>query len=319
MRYFRSVRSIRASTRLQRAAGAAALLALAGGVPRSGWRSALIPASRAATAPVESPVPALDPTPLVFLDLNLPAYQLDVFLRNERIRSYRVAIGMPGFRTPRGTFESSQLQWNPWWVPPKKEWAKKERVTPPGPTNPMGKVTLSFLPLYLIHGTPDEESLGKASSHGCVRLGNADAVDLATLIQRTFIGPDASDSVLMIVLPTLRTTTVKLHTPIPVVIRYDLSDVVADTLFVYPDPYRMGTSPPASAVAALARAGLDTTTVDFASVRRLTRFPARVPVAVRVRRPAWPGRGDGRSVAQRAEASQRLQPRFRNTAYHRTT
>ena len=226
--------------------------------------------------------------PLVHLDLNLAAYQLDVFLRNERVRSYRIAIGMPGFRTPRGMFEISQLQWNPWWVPPKKAWAKNERVTPPGPNNPMGKVKLPFLPLYFIHGTPDEASLGKASSHGCVRLANGDAIDLATLIQRAFIGSVASDSVLKIVLPGLRTATVKLREPIPVEIRYDLADVVADTLFVYPDPYRLGTSPPASALAALARAGLDTTALDFASVRRLTRYPARIPVAVRVRRAPWP-------------------------------
>lgn len=229
-----------------------------------------------------------DLTPLIHLDLNLPAYRLDVFLRHERVRSYRVAIGMPDFRTPRGNFEVTQLQWNPWWVPPKKEWAKNERVTPPGPANPMGKVKLPFWPAYFIHGTPDVASLGKASSHGCVRLANLDAVDFATLIQEAFIGRVASDSILAIAGPSLRTTTVKLHEPIPVEIRYDLAEVIADTLFVYPDPYRLGATPSASALAALARAGLDSTAVDMASLRPLDRYPARSPITLRVRRLTWP-------------------------------
>ena len=226
--------------------------------------------------------------PVLHADLNLPAYQLDVFLRNERVRSYRVAIGMPGFRTPRGTFLISQIQWNPWWVPPNKEWAKGERVTPPGPKNPMGKVKLPFFPSYFIHGTPDEASVGKPSSHGCVRLTNRDAIDLATLIQQTMLGTVASDSLSKIALPGLRTTTVKLGEPIPVELRYDLAEVVADTLFLYPDPYRLGTSVPTSARAALMRAGLDTTAVDFVSVRRLSRYPARSRAALWVRRPPWP-------------------------------
>lgn len=278
----------RTPTWLRRAAVAALLMALAGwSDPRSGWcfarsfgpAGALAQTGRGARAADEDPT-----TPLIHLDLNLPAYRLDVFLRHERVRRYRVAIGMPDYRTPRGTFEISQIQWNPWWVPPKKAWAKNERVTPPGPMNPMGKVKLPFLPQYFIHGTPDEASLGKPSSHGCVRLSNRDAIDLSTLIQQAYLGTVTSDSVLKIALPSLRTTTAKLHEPIPVESRYDLAEVVADTLFVYPDPYRLGASPSLSAVAALVRAGLDTTALDLSSVRRLTRYPARVPVAVPVHR-----------------------------------
>ena len=271
---------------LRREASGAVLLALTGlSAPNTEWRSACTPRPPAAAAQTGRGTRTSDPMmPLVHVDVNLPAYQLQVFLRNEGVRSYRIAIGMPDFRTPRGSFEISQIQWNPWWVPPKKEWAKNERVTPPGPKNPMGKVKLPFLPLLFIHGTPDEGSLGKPSSHGCVRLANRDAIDLATLIQQTFLGTVASDSVSMIALPSLRTTTVKLAEPVPVEIRYDLAEVVADTLFVYPDPYRLGASPPASALAALVRSGLDTTAVDFASVRRMTRYPARLPLALRVHR-----------------------------------
>ena len=246
--------------------------------------------SSAAVAPLNRRPQASDTLmPLLHLDLNLPAYRLDVFLRNERVRVYRVAIGMPRYRTPRGAFEISQIQWNPWWVPPKKEWAKNERITPPGPKNPMGKVKLPFLPLYFIHGTPDEGSLGKPSSHGCVRLANRDAIDFATLIQGSMFGTVASDSLLAIALPSLRTIAVKLPARIPVDVRYDLVELVADTLFVYADPYRLGTSPWADARAALSEAGLDSTAIDYAGLRRMARYPERTPVALPVHRSASPG------------------------------
>lgn len=225
--------------------------------------------------------------PLVHLELNLPAYRLDVFVRDERVRTYRVAIGMRDYRTPRGSFEISRLEWNPWWVPPKSDWAKNERVTPPGPNNPMGKVRFAFRQLYFIHGTPDEASLGKAASHGCIRLSNADAVDLATLIQRTVLGTVVSDSLLRLAIPSRRTLAVSLPQRLPLEIRYDLAEAVADSLFIYPDPYRLGTSPASSAAAALEASGLDTTAVDFARVRRMSRYPI-TPTPFRIQRRPWP-------------------------------
>jgi lipoprotein-anchoring transpeptidase ErfK/SrfK len=51
---------------------------------------------------------------------------------------------------------------------------------PPGPNTPVGVVWIALSkPHYGIHGTPDPESIGYASSHGCVRLTNRDAEELA--------------------------------------------------------------------------------------------------------------------------------------------
>lgn len=121
---------------------------------------------------------------ILSLDLNIPAYRLDVMLAGRSVRSYRIAVGMSALPTHRGRFSIARIQWNPWWVPPKSDWARNERTTPPGPTNPMGKVKLQFHELLFIHGTPDEASLGKPSSHGCVRLANVDAIELALAIER---------------------------------------------------------------------------------------------------------------------------------------
>ena len=38
-------------------------------------------------------------------------------------------------------------------------------------------------PTYGIHGTPDPALVGKTQSHGCVRLTNWDAKDLASLVK----------------------------------------------------------------------------------------------------------------------------------------
>jgi lipoprotein-anchoring transpeptidase ErfK/SrfK len=54
----------------------------------------------------------------------------------------------------------------------------------PGPNNPVGTVWIDLdEPGYGLHGTPEPERIGKASSHGCVRLANWDARELALLVE----------------------------------------------------------------------------------------------------------------------------------------
>lgn len=222
-------------------------------------------------------------TGLPSLDLNIPAYRLDVVLQGRTVRSYRIAVGMPAFPTHRGRFSIARIQWNPWWVPPKSDWAKNERPAPPGPTNPMGKVKLQFHELLFIHGTPDEASLGKPSSHGCVRLANVDAIEIALAIERSMLNAAAVDSVAAVTLSSWRTMDVKLPAPIDVLVRYELVEVRGDTLRVYGDPYGLGGSPAADALAVLAREGLDSTAVEFGRIRRLRGYPAKTALSLPIR------------------------------------
>lgn len=54
----------------------------------------------------------------------------------------------------------------------------------PGPNSPVGVVWVALSkPHFGIHGTSDPESIGYASSHGCVRLTNWDANDVARRLQ----------------------------------------------------------------------------------------------------------------------------------------
>lgn len=54
---------------------------------------------------------------------------------------------------------------------------------PPGPNGPVGVVWIDLSKEhYGIHGTPNPETIGRAESHGCVRLTNWDAARLAQMV-----------------------------------------------------------------------------------------------------------------------------------------
>ena len=59
--------------------------------------------------------------------------------------------------------------------------AKDTKTTiPPGPNNPVGIVWIDLSKEhYGIHGTPEPSSIGRTQSHGCIRLTNWDAWELA--------------------------------------------------------------------------------------------------------------------------------------------
>jgi lipoprotein-anchoring transpeptidase ErfK/SrfK len=55
----------------------------------------------------------------------------------------------------------------------------------PGPNNPVGLVWIDLTaPSFGIHGTPEPEKIGKTESHGCIRLTNWDALDLAGMVHK---------------------------------------------------------------------------------------------------------------------------------------
>src|SRR4051812_48966558 len=61
----------------------------------------------------------------------------------------------------------------------------KKFTIKPGPNNPVGLVWIALTGEgYGIHGTPDPDHVGKTASHGCIRLTNWDALDLASKVDR---------------------------------------------------------------------------------------------------------------------------------------
>jgi hypothetical protein len=230
------------------------------------------------------------------LRLNVPAYRLDVLENGAVTRGITVAVGTPDHPTPIGEFQVTRAIWNPWWFPPPFDWARGERVTPPGPANPTGRVKLFFGTYLFLHGTPDEASLGGAASHGCVRMANADAIALARIVHA-----HASPSLAPALLDSLeanprRTRTIALEVPVPLAIRYDLVEVRGGWIEVHADVYARGpTIGPAEALAALERAGVDPERVDRQELRSALddRPPFTIPLAGVLRPSAGLPAGDG--------------------------
>jgi len=109
---------------------------------------------------------------------------LFVLSEGEVVRRFPVSVGQEGYSTPPGTYRIGHMIWNPRWVPPNSSWAREHHAEPPGsPGNPMGRVKMFFRePDLYIHGTALPSSLGRARSHGCVRMRNTDAVELARMV-----------------------------------------------------------------------------------------------------------------------------------------
>jgi lipoprotein-anchoring transpeptidase ErfK/SrfK len=91
--------------------------------------------------------------------------------------------------SPTGDFHVTGVAHNPAFhyqptlfaeVPDNKPTAR----LPSGPNSPVGVVWMGLSkPHYGLHGTSDPETIGYASSHGCVRLTNWDALRLSKLVR----------------------------------------------------------------------------------------------------------------------------------------
>ncbi len=226
--------------------------------------------------------------------INVPAYRLDVVADTQVIRSFDIAVGMRRYPTPIGDFAITEVQWNPWWYPPDSPWAEKDTTTPPGPGNPMGKVKLPLGSLLFMHGTPLVESIGRAASHACIRMRNADAIALARLVQAAGGAPlpDATlDSLLERWQPSRR---VALQYSIPVRIVYELVERRGDELVFHPDVYRRGRADViARALVLISAAGYDTAQVNRDRLESVADGGAKARTSVKIVQllPARGGRG----------------------------
>ena len=119
-----------------------------------------------------------------------PARNVRAYDKEGRLLAfYPATIGSEEKPAPSGDFRVRRIEWNPDFVyDPKFAWkgvnVKQTLTIRPGPNNPVGLVWIDLTaPSYGIHGTPDPASIGKTESHGCVRLTNWDAVDLAAMVR----------------------------------------------------------------------------------------------------------------------------------------
>ena len=207
----------------------------------------------------------------VALRLNVPAYRLDVIEGGLVTASYPVAVGERRYPTPLGAYHVTHITWNPWWFPPATDWARDEPVTPPGETNPMGHVKLQFGALYFLHGTPFENTIGKAASHGCVRMRDADVGDLARIVNRLAGGGLSEDTLDAIEANVQRTVRVALREPVPIEVVYVTVEVYDGRFYLHRDIYGRGRATEEAALAVLAAAGYEPEGVNRDALARLVR------------------------------------------------
>jgi hypothetical protein len=177
------------------------------------------------------------PNPELKIVINIPTYQLFVYEKGQVVKEYAVAVGQPKYPSPTGAYNVGRIEWNPWWYPPDSPWAEDAEVTPPGPGNPLGPVKMVMEPDLRVHGTNKDHSVGRPASHGCFRMHNNDAKELAWYLQSRSSMKNDESLQEKYRKNSKSTFVVKLDYPVPVEITYEPVFVTAETIEIHPDLY----------------------------------------------------------------------------------
>ncbi len=107
--------------------------------------------------------------------------------QNRLIVAYPATIGSSDNPSPSGDHAVNTVAPNPVYYYNPDNFVQGNNTQklelPPGPNNPVGTMWIDLTePSYGIHGTPEPSKIDKTGSHGCVRLTNWDAEELATLV-----------------------------------------------------------------------------------------------------------------------------------------
>jgi lipoprotein-anchoring transpeptidase ErfK/SrfK len=103
---------------------------------------------------------------------------------------YPASIGSEEKPAPSGMLKVVRVAHNPTYVYDpefrfKDVKAKSKLRIAAGPNNPVGAVWIALdQKSYGIHGTAEPDKVGKAASHGCIRLTNWDALALARMVKK---------------------------------------------------------------------------------------------------------------------------------------
>ena len=107
--------------------------------------------------------------------------RLYLIMEDGKAMRYGVGVGRPGFEWGGTKSVTRKAEW-PDWRPPAEMIQRQPylpRFMPGGPQNPLGARALYLgSSLYRIHGSNEPHTIGQAVSSGCIRMTNADVIDL---------------------------------------------------------------------------------------------------------------------------------------------
>jgi murein L,D-transpeptidase YcbB/YkuD len=166
-----------------------------------------------------APVPATPKSADARIEVNLESRKLTFTRAGSIVATHDVAVGSTEWPTQEGEWTVTQVVFNPEWIPPENEsWAKDEKRKEPGAAdNPLGRVQLVYDPPRSIHGTNEPTSIGKAVSHGSIRVANEVGLQLARQVMEAAGVPNGEEQ--MTKAANDRSTKIVIDLPAPVPIR----------------------------------------------------------------------------------------------------
>jgi lipoprotein-anchoring transpeptidase ErfK/SrfK len=130
------------------------------------------------------------PTEALEARVDRARHLLGLYLGGVLVKEFQVGVGKASSPTPPGVYEVKDKYLNPdWHVPPELAQPGQPRVIPYGdPRNELGD---AWIPIsstdhptgYGIHGTTRPDTVGTDCSNGCVRLRNAEAIEMTNWLR----------------------------------------------------------------------------------------------------------------------------------------
>jgi len=113
-------------------------------------------------------VMAQAPARALTIDIDIPSQRMQVRTASGEVLSWPVSTARKGFVTPPGSYTPYSLQ--------KMHYSRKYDMAPM-------PHSIFFHEGYAIHGTSSVAQLGRAASHGCIRLAPAYAAKLFNMVK----------------------------------------------------------------------------------------------------------------------------------------
>lgn len=120
-----------------------------------------------AAKPVAGAKPAKVPATGKMIEVAIGSQTITAWENGRAVMAFKVSTGRPGYRTPKGTFKvrAKGTKW----------WSRKWKVWMPYAMNFYSNYNLHSLPYSNPKRLIGASKLGRPDSHGCIRIGPANA------------------------------------------------------------------------------------------------------------------------------------------------